>query len=357
MYPYGIAWILIVGWRLFAIRRWFALPTFHGADYFFDTRVPAGFYEGEGRPLLRRFRRLVMLPLLIELPVTAAAGFWSGWDFRLLLGIALFSTIAGAFRIGSITKFAKDASERLGPTGQVDSPPIAVTLSLAPRQLKEYRVARVEWLIRGMVAAGLGLDAYTGIRGGAQADWPALIAMPLVFLYLLLGVHLIQKHLVTARLLRLPAGDPETYLAFREDFRRHWLRMADLIRILLALPILVGGIQAAIPDNWISEKTGMYLFQAVVWASVVILLYGVSRLTSRFVARAKALGPRAQRPKAVPEATQARGFAGFFCWETELPGMIVRGDKRHLLNLGSAQMRIYAAYLAGFAILAGLSFL
>ncbi|SPE26817.1 hypothetical protein SBA3_1310003 [Candidatus Sulfopaludibacter sp. SbA3] len=88
MYPYGIGWALVLGWRILSIRRWFTLPTFHGVDYFFEMRAPAGFYQGDGRPLMRRYRKLILLPLLIELPVSAIVGFLS-------IGISACSSPSG----------------------------------------------------------------------------------------------------------------------------------------------------------------------------------------------------------------------------------------------------------------------
>jgi len=283
-------------------------------------------------------------------------GFLVHWDFRLLLAIGTVSAFAGFFRIGLIRKFAKEGYDQIGYPEQ-GAPPATVMFSLAPRQLKEYRVAWFEWLVRGALVLGLGMLAYAGARDGADADWPHLLGIPLGFLYLLLGLHLVQKHLVTARLLRLPGGAPEKYLAYREDFRRHWLRMTDLVRMLLAAIILVLGIQNALPDDWLTVSFRIYASQGIVWASIAICLIGVLRLTRRFLARARQVGPYMHCTKPVPEPTQARGFAGYFCWESELPGMIVRGETHNLFNLGSPQMRTYGLYLAGWALFAGIAFL
>jgi len=66
----GFAAVMFV-FRLYQVRRCWLLPLKHGEGFFLAQRVGAGFYQGAGKMLLRRYRASLFVPLAVDAPVVA----------------------------------------------------------------------------------------------------------------------------------------------------------------------------------------------------------------------------------------------------------------------------------------------
>lgn len=336
--------LAVLGWRSLGLRRMLSIPMFHGPDFFFNARVGEEFYRQEpGQTWMREFRRRVIAPRVIEFAIILLVGFWSGWNLLYLLFLQAPCTIFTAWWQIRVARASALQARSLQP--DTNAPPV-VTANLAPRETPEYRSKGYEWLIGGMTVAGLALLVYGFLHQGEE-DARHFFLAPLILLYLQGGLLLAQRGLMQAPLFRISSDNPEPFLQFREEYRRWWMRVCDLLRLLLAGPILLWGVASVQSDDQIAMRTLMWGFLVFVAIAASLTM----RETNRCLAAARRAGPgrRGAPPPSLPES---RIIAGVFCWERDLPRLFIKGARGYALNLANFNVYTYAAYFAGFAVLA-----
>ncbi len=331
----SLMWFIFWGllaWRAMALRKVLSIPKFHGPDYFFDSRVGADFYRTSELP--RQYRRGILLPRIIEIAVIAVAGAFSHWNPLYMLMVQTPGTILTAWwQIRVSHQLARKAREI---EGLPEAPPV-VTAVLAPREAVNYRSPAYDWAVVGMAGTGTWLV----LQDGYVESWKGL----LLLLYLQIGLLLVKHLIMASRLFRVAVENPEPLLLVREEYRRWWLRMCDVLRIMLAGPLLIWGlmaidIPALIPGLFLTLATGAYL---------------TLKESNRILAVSKRAGPT---PRSAPEPPlpPSRVIAGMFCWERDLSGMMIKTAGRHALNLANRGVYILGGYLTGLATLLVISF-
>ena len=126
---------VFVAVQLASIRKRWSLATLRGPGWFLSVPVPADFYEGPGRGLLRTFRLWLLAPYALE-AVAAAAILQFGVPVQLLylaMVMVVVMVVNGVIASIACTKWAREY-EVAGAASAGSS----VVLSLTPRPFADY---------------------------------------------------------------------------------------------------------------------------------------------------------------------------------------------------------------------------
>src|SRR5262249_801136 len=86
------------------------IPLMRWPGYFFHTRVPAGFFEGPGRGILRRYRLWIFAPFLFDALALAAIYLWGRPVYLLYLALA-DTVIAMLNHMAALKRSIREAKE------------------------------------------------------------------------------------------------------------------------------------------------------------------------------------------------------------------------------------------------------
>lgn len=339
----GGFYLILMIWRATALKAQLKLPLFHGPNYFFDTHVGPAFYEGEGRLMMAEFRRRILRPMVVELAITAVIAVVFPGNFLYLLLWMVVAASAGAWIYNRVVW---DMAKR-GRAMETQVPaPQVMTASFHPRTAAQYRSAAYEYAIGGLTFGGLTLQAasvWQHLPVHFRTFLPSLTC-----LYLQLGISLAQRRLLESHLLRLPPGVPERFLEWREAYRLYWLRLLDIFRLIMAAMIfMLGSLPVA---GMRREQRGPWLLAGLGIVTTVAMILTRKEI-NRLVDASKKVGAM---PKVAPAPpAEARTFGRWFCWEKDLPSLIVRTPNRYALNLAHYTVYVFGAYLLGFVAMFG----
>src|SRR5690349_13233215 len=99
---FAVCW----AFRISGLRRMMGISRFHGADWWFNFRMPPDFYRREGRQLLRRMQCRLLAPYFIDIPLAVVV--YLQWGI-LAAGVLMAAFgIAGAAFTTSTLKGAAD---------------------------------------------------------------------------------------------------------------------------------------------------------------------------------------------------------------------------------------------------------
>jgi len=242
---------LVVVVRVFMLIRWiWNYPLAHGTGFFLGVEVSPGFYEGEGRRWLKRYRTVLLAEHSIEglaWIVILASGRWSQ-----LPATAFGAVLCTATWLG----FLAYTRATLGA-----HPPVLsnVAIPLESRRLGDY----ISWPVEALVAVIIAFSWLLLLtQGDAQVRWQTL-----VFTYVAVGL-LPGKISVVRSSFPLPSERTEEHHRWLEASRRHGVRVMDAFGWFF-VAILVG---YALQHGWPAAKTMVWLRWLLVGVALAIWL-------------------------------------------------------------------------------------
>jgi hypothetical protein len=356
--------LIAVGALMFAIRlkilyRVWNIPLKNGEDWFLAQRVPAGFYREAGVPLFRRFRIAMVVPLLLDLPLSA----WLLHTWRLVfLDLEqLFAVVATTILYNILlAHFTARASLLVGD--QEDHPATSVQLSMEPRRLRDHTNLFTELFILtvtflafallnlGAIAVGHPLIAFLSQTHAHTRAIHQSVTLSIWVLYWQLGFFLLKGVFVRWRM-ALPTRRTEDFRRWRAAWLTHHLKILDAVRVLFAIiqlfcvSLFIYGDQLTFSDK----------ITACAMASIVITVYFIYvwREGRRLAAIAREVKPIElikEFPR--PQIPCGRFVAGGYLFiNRDIPRILVRGPQGLALNLAHPSTYAWAAYFAGLIVL------
>jgi hypothetical protein len=294
------------------------IPLLRGPGYFFNTRVPAGFFEGPGRDILRRYRLWILAPFGLD--ATALAFIYRSGDPRFLLYLALADVVIALINhtVALKRSIRQAQAFELEPVPQAS----AVAFSLTPRRLRDYTSLPLE-----LIVIGLNLAAVLMLWQRPEE----LLGMVLLLFYIQLGLELLKYALIAGRTL-LPRDNAEEYLAWRESYRRLMTDSCDAVRLMVAvctLPAIVGlNPQQMLIAVLVMLPTWVFWY----WRRMRVFMTAYTR--SRPVRLPGALEPEPSVPP-------------IFCYRPNTPLSFVKGTRGWAATLANRRTQVAALYLIG----------
>ena len=317
-------------------------PHLRGPNWFFNVPVPAGFYEGPGRRILRGYWLRMAIPFVLDIPAIAMLltghTTWLLWMIMAMVSIIYLNHM---YNVSIVERqawhFAKSEEAQATVTSTVG-------LSLTPRRLKDYTNWPLEWVIAlATIAAGLVL-AHIYRAAPGKHSIRAVFWLPAFLLYLQLGVLLLKRVIVTWRA-PVPMAQTAEHLSARHAMRRYCLLMCDWTRIaatagLVFRPALLSA----------SRAESELLVKIWLGAWIAITIGGGVWVEIRRKQLAE-IGAKA-RPVRMPDLSGQAGMTKWpVCYQPELPMLVLQGARGYSLNLANTIAYLGAVYLIGMALL------
>lgn len=329
---YALFWIA----RIYGGFRRGRQPLLRGPEWFFNVPVPAGFYNSAGRTLLHRYWMRIVMPLALDIPI-AAAMFYTNhvlWLRYLILGECVL------IHLNHLQ--AVDAAERRA-RALIDTPqePVArVSVSLAPRRLRDYSNAKIEWsLALTTLFVFAWLARYVMTTG--RHDLRFVFAPPLLMLYLQLGL-LFVKQIAVAWRMPVPQSQIDEHTEIREQTRRHYMQLCDWGRATTAMGMLIWPIKLSLPQ-------AMHGRLITIWLTSWIVIGAGAQVWLEIRRKRLATIALRARPVRLPEFLQP--VRGPLCYEPSAPMLLLKGAHGYSLNLANTLTQLGAVYLAGLIVL------
>lgn len=310
-------------------ERWNS-PFLRGPEWFFYLAVPAGFREGPGGAIVRRYRWRLFLPWALEIPLLSAALLAGGGAYvaAVLFGIILFTR----FNYYAARLAAEKRARPFAVTAPSESRP-AIAVSLQPRTLLAYTNEWIEATIAILLIATFALIAY---------GQPARIVLTVVILHLYLqaGLLLLKRGIIQSGG-AAPAEDAAQYLIWRDSLRRFATRMCDGLRLATVYFPLIFTIVAILHLTPIQSQTVL-----IAALAPYVVIGGWYELRSR---REYFECARQTKPARLFGFAAAIENVGLICFRPALPSVLLPRPSGYALNLASVPVRIAGAYAVGFA--------
>jgi hypothetical protein len=351
--------IFLFAVRLRLLQRLWRCPLKNGEEWFLAQRVPTGFYQEAGAALLKRYRLVLVVPLLLDLPL--AVWLILRWRyvfldleqmFAMVVTIVLYNVL--------VVHFSARASILVGD--QEERPATSVQLSMAPRRLRDHTNLAVELAIittmlvavalvtLGSLTSSHPLIAFmSGTHAPAHAFRQGMV-LTIWVLYWQMGFFLLKGVFVRWRM-PLPARRTEEFRQWRAAWLSHNLKIFDAVRVFSAVVLLVSVVWFIYGDQW-SPSARIGAISGAVLILAVYIVY-VKRESRRLAAIQKELKPH-ELVKEFPRPQVARGrflAGGLLFFNRDNPGVLVRSPGGIALNLAHPSTYAWAAYFGGLIVL------
>ena len=338
---YVFFWVVRVqGW----LRR-NRQPLLRGTGYFFDVPVMGGFYAGPGRQLLRDYRLRMLIPFAVDVPC-AAVIFATGHLQCLVWLVLALTVLIHINHLYSVDLAERQARRFSEPEAQAPVP--TITLSLAPRRLRDYSRPGFEWTVGLVAVAGLALMAYGWPLRPGHPGWGRFRASASLFVYLQLGFIYVKQLIISWRS-PVPSSNAEEYMALRAQTRAYYLRMCDWNRLALACSFLLGDvILLTSPGHTrLIEKLWVGTFVLAGVLGTVLVEIKRKRLASMTASL-----PPARLPNLLDDQFPVRGPV---CWAPYAPTLVLKGARGYSINFANTLAKLGIAYAAGLMVLIAVS--
>ncbi|HEY1341883.1 MAG TPA: hypothetical protein VGF59_30430 [Bryobacteraceae bacterium] len=337
---YLIFYLFFCTIRIAPFRRRWRIPFIHGENWFMGVPVPPGFYSGEGRAILKRYRRRLILPFFVEAAAVAAI-LAAGRPVFLMYLVVTVVLLYTAYSVAIMRAAQKEA--RPFQVADVARPASAVALPLATRRLTDYANRKLDYALAFVMVASLAWIArfYSDAGQSFREFW----SKPLLIVYLDIGILLAKRGLVVWRT-AVPRDRAEEYLDWAERRRRFLLSYCDSFRVWLACALALCAVGLTFSDFW-GDPVGRLIVVAVVLLAGTAMTIWLMRRIRKYLADAARLTP-VRLPATIEPAS---GPGGRFCYRPAIPVMLVRGGGGYALNLASSRTQIAALYVAGLVAL------
>jgi hypothetical protein len=304
-------------------------PLRRGPEWFFNVRVPPGFYANAGRTLLHQFWLRMLLPFAVDIPI--AIVIWRSGHLTLLdwlvIGLSALIHLNHAYSVD----LAERQARSLGITN-AEEPIASLACSLEPRRASDYAIPALEW--------ALALATAAAVAGLWYRDPRSLLGPPARLLYLQIG-FVFAKRLIIAWRAPVPSVQAAEHMAAREMARRYYLRFCDCCRVTVAAELLY----------WVVRP----VHQSPMWFAVWVA-FGVAATVVGEIKRKQLLTIALRaRPVRLPDLLgQSEIVRWPLCYQPAAPMLVLKGARGYSLNLGNRLAHVGAAYLAGFALVCAL---
>ena len=339
--PFAVAWAA----RLFGVRHVLRAPRFYGSDWCCDCRVTPGFYENEGRGLMRSLQARVLIPLAPEAVI--AVLLWS--QGRWLTAFAVEGAVTAAAYLYHLVLLRGVARRAWRYAIPVPDPVSSLAVSLRQRTAADYTQPWLEWTLRGTAGATLMLLGVAFARPSWHENVARLAGIPGIVFYGVLGLTLAKHAAASWRVFGAPAVNPEQFMEVQDAVRRHLVLICDYLMALVLTALLCWAILQVIFIPWAAR---LYVrvgpAGAVALAGLMPLIQSERRVTTlgrKLRAPLEHYRPISPPPESVSWA------AGRLCFRRGEPAMFVRGGHGLALNAGSARTWVWLAYGSGCIVI------
>lgn len=329
--------------RVSTFRRRWQLPLFRGNEWFFDVHVAPDFYDGPGRAVLRRHRLLLLAPYAME-SIALTAILVMGHPYQLLYLIGALVPVTIGNHVFAVRTSQREA--RRFAVAETTPPPAGVSLSLKTRRVADYTNPRLELLMGLLTLAALAWLVHLYNAEPGPRDFLSAFRGPILLLYLQ-GGTLLAKRAVVAWRAPIPSDGAEAHLAFREEARRYFTDVCDVLRCACIAGLLYLAILRTLPAPWENSSSRIVL-QVAYLLSLAGLVFWIKRRVASFLQVAGRTKP-AKLARSLDDQPPA---GRWFCFQTGKPTMLVKGLHGYTLNLASRRTQIMFLYFAVFAGLA-----
>jgi hypothetical protein len=334
---YAIFWIV----RINGFVRRSREPLMRGTEWFFDVPVPAGFYAGTGRAILRRYRLRLLVPFAIDVPIAAAIFAWGNVTMLNALIVALSVAIhAGhAMAVDRAEREARRFEDRHRAV-----PSAGLGVSLATRRVRDYSHPAIEALVALLAVVTFAWLAARYLGSSPRPDVGYLFGTPVLLLYLQAGM-LYAKWVAIEWRMPLPREGAARYRAVREIARKHLLALIDWSRIVAAVSFLYWPMVVSAAPEEHAAVVGLWF---VLWT-----VAGIGGTVWAEVRRKRLKAVLARtRPVRLPDLLGQSELARWpVCCQPGIPLLVLKGTRGYSLNLAHRLALVGGAYLAGFAAL------
>lgn len=339
-------WFLVVIYVMFwAVRingcvRRGRQPLLRGRDWFFDGRVPEGFYEGPGRAILRQYWLRMLIPFAVDVP-------WAIWIFetgRLIqinFLVIVVSVVIHLNHLLSVRIAERQAAAFV--VAESTRPAARVALSLAPRRLRDYTSPAFEWTLAAISGGSLMWLTWYYVSSAAHPSARLVFGAPLFQLYVQAGM-LIAKRAAIAWPSPAPQDQADAYAVASEERRRYYVKVCDWSRAASVSSMLMWPVFITVSKPAADRLVAAWLAACVVLGILATVLVEIKR---KQVAN---LASRT-RPVPLPDLFGSGGTAWPFCYEPSAPALMLRSPRGYSLNVGSGLAQFTAVYIVGFAVL------
>ncbi len=322
-----------------SVRRW-KQPLVRGEEWFFNVRVQPGFYEGEGRNLLNRYRLQMLATAAIELPLALAFIVTGHMQYLpwLILAMAAVVHVNHLFNVEAAQRNARP----FAVPGE-DQPVSAMLLPLQTRRLRDYTNPRIEALIllSSMLAITWLVRFY--LQSPATHSFRMVFGMPLIVLYYQLGFMLLKNALVGWSA-PIPKVQAEEHLNAREQRRKLYLHASDGGRIMVTTALVLWPFVVGAP----AARQELFVKVHFLVLMVMVIIFGIWKEMGRnSVLKAMVRA----RPMKMPDLLNAQPAGWPVCYQPATPTLLVRVARGYSLNLANRFTLLGAGYLAGFLAL------
>lgn len=316
-------------------------PLLRGKEWFFDVPVPAGFYEGAGKRLMRDYWLRMLIPFAVDIPLATwifltGRLLWLNW---LVIGLCALIHVNHVYSVD----LAQRQARRFRAIEQEETA-VVIGGQLAVRRLRDYSNAAVEWGIAIVMMGGLAVLTAFYLADPAQRDWRMVFGAPIVCVYLQLGMLLVKSFIVRWRT-PVPQTHAAEHMEAREQMRAYYLKMCDWGRISFATPMLI------LPLGFVLSRTAMdQLLTAWLWLWMALSIAATVwvEIKRKQLVRVSLRARPVKMPGLLNEAGMARWP---LCFQPSAPTMILKGARGYSLNIANALTQLSAAYLVGMAVL------
>ena len=334
---YGLFWLVRING---CIRRG-KQPLLRGKEWFFNVPVQPDFYSCVGRGILRRYWMRMFIPFAADIPL-AIGIFISG---RYLLLNWLILGLCALIHINHV--YSVDLAERQArafATPEAQQPLACMALSLKPRRLRDYTNAKVECLLTlASVVALAGLARYY-FAAPEHHNARLIFGVPIVLLYLQLGLLLVKRIIVGWRS-PVPQAQAEEHMKVREETRSFYLTICDWHRGCLGAAMLFWPIEIRTSGASLGRLMSVWLCTWLAIGTVATVWVEIKRK------QLVKLGLRA-RPARLPDFLRQTEIARWpVCYQPAAPVLMLKGARGYSLNLANTLARLSAAYLVGLVAL------
>jgi uncharacterized membrane protein len=352
-----LLWLLV---DVLLLASFFWMPVMRGEDAFFGVRVPAEFYRGEGRQILRRYWFwLIMLFIEIEaigilvsiyraeLPLARIASLPLVIVPATILYILFYRRVKPFALVDGERRFASALKRRhLSEYTNIYLEALLLLLTVVPSLLLIYYYPQlpekipVHWNWRGQP------DAW------ARKSFGTVFSLALMLVYMQ-GLFLLIKHGLTGVKMTLPGEHAEEYLKGKEEFLQTTMRLMDWVRFLttaMMCSLLLNIVFSSV------EQWGRLSGAAAAAASVCTLLLAASCVY--FIVRLFLIDRRLKRTVGRVYVQRGRDAShwyagGLFYYNPEDPALFVEKmvGFGYTFNMANPWVYAYLAYMVGLPLI------
>jgi hypothetical protein len=336
-----ILWVFSWVIRIRGCVRRVRQPLLRGPEWFFNVHVQPDFYTGEGKKILHGYRLRMLIPFVLDMPITASIFIpeylqYAPW---LLIAQAIWIHVNHVYSVDKAEREARPIAVR-----EAEQPVAEMALSLTPRRLRDYANPKVEWSLALVNVAALALLFRYYFADSQHQNWRVVFGVPAFYLYVQVGVAFV-KRVVLAWRTPVPQTQAAEHMEVREETRKYYLKMCDWCRASAAAGMLFWSVVIGTSPAESDRFTRIWL---VVWLVIGVVATVLVEMKRKQLVNVTLRA----RPVKMPDFLRQSEIAKWpVCYQPSAPMLILKGSRGYSLNLANTLAHLGAAYLAGMVVL------